>query len=268
MLPVTTLFEEWTINVSYWHYWLSLNEQAIKPMHEARSNIEIAAALSRAMNRKEAGSCTFPQEVDGKEWMAKECNKGIYDLFGIPGWEALRQGPVKAKRKSSAAWPEGTFKTPSGKYEFKSDLCAKNGFKALPEFVEGRKANGPFRLLTPHVQFGLHSQFINLDWMENFYPEPYVYIHPKAAQERGIRDMGMVKVFNGIGEVRLRARLSANVAADCLVMYEAWFRKLDFNVQNLVDDCPSDMGAMKTGSPGVAIHDQFADVIAVSGGLA
>ena len=80
--------------------------------------------------------------------------------------------------------------------------------------------------------------------------------------------MGMVKVFNGIGEVRLRARLSTNVAADCLVMYEAWFRKLDFNVQNLVDDCSSDMGAMKTGSPGVAIHDQFADVIAVSGGLA
>ena len=268
VLPVTTLFEEWTINVSYWHYWLSLNEQAIKPMHEARSNIEIAAALSRAMNRKEAGSCTFPQEVDGKEWMAKECNKGIYDLFGIPGWEALRQGPVKAKRKSSAAWPERTFKTPSGKYEFKSDLCAKNGFKALPEFVEGRKASGPFRLLTPHVQFGLHSQFINLDWMENFYPEPYVYIHPNAAQERGIRDMGMVKVFNGIGEVRLRARLSTNVAADCLVMYEAWFRKLDFNVQNLVDDCPSDMGAMKTGSPGVAIHDQFADVVAVNGGLA
>lgn len=268
VLPVTTLFEEWTINVSYWHYWLSLNEQAIKPMHEARSNIEIAAALSRAMNSKEAGSCTFPQEVDGKEWMAKECNKGIYDLFGIPSWEALRQGPVKAKRKSSASWPDGTFKTPSGKYEFKSDLCAKNGFKALPEFVEGRKASGPFRLLTPHVQFGLHSQFINLDWMENFYPEPYVYIHPKAAQERGIRDMGMVKVFNGIGEVRLRARLSTNVATDCLVMYEAWFRKLDFNVQNLVDDCSSDMGAMKTGSPGVAIHDQFADVVAVSGGLA
>ena len=115
VLPVTTLFEEWTINVSYWHYWLSLNEQAIKPMHEARSNIEIAAALSRAMNRKEAGSCTFPQEVDGKEWMAKECNKGIYDLFGIPGWETLRQGPVKAKRKSSAAWRVRAPSIPQGR---------------------------------------------------------------------------------------------------------------------------------------------------------
>ena len=31
--------------------------------------------------------------------------------------------------------------------------------------------------------------------------------------------------------------------------------------QNLVDDEPADMGLYKTGAPGVAIHDQFADVV-------
>lgn len=172
VLPVTTLFEEWTVNVSYWHYWLSLNEQAVKPMHEARSNIEIAAALSRAMNKKAPGSCTFPQEVDGREWMIKEFNKGVYDYFGISSWEELRNGPVKAKLSSSAAWNERVFMTPSGKYEFRSDLCAQNGFKALPEYVPGREATAPFRLLTPHVQFGLHSQFVNLDWWKTSIPNP------------------------------------------------------------------------------------------------
>lgn len=268
VLPVTTLFEEWTINVSYWHYWLSLNEQAIQPMHEAKSNIEIAAALSRAMNRKEAGSCTFPQEVDGKEWTIKECNKGVYDLFGISSWEDLRKAPAKAQVKSSASWHDRQFKTPSGKYEFKSELCAQNGFKALPEYVAGRKATAPFRLLTPHVQFGLHSQFINLDWMEAFYPEPFVYIHPEAAAAKGIQDLDTVKVTNTIGEVVVRAKLTTNVSQDCVVMYEAWFRNLSFNVQNLVDDCEADMGAMKTGAPGVAIHDQFVDVTRISGGNA
>jgi hypothetical protein len=34
-------------------------------------------------------------------------------------------------------------------------------------------------------------------------------------------------------------------------------------VQNVVDDTSSDMGAYKTGQPGVAIHDQFADVAKV-----
>ena len=28
-LPVTTLFEEDSINVAYWHYWLAINEKAI-----------------------------------------------------------------------------------------------------------------------------------------------------------------------------------------------------------------------------------------------
>jgi len=47
VLPVTTLFEEWTVNASYWHYWVGINEQAIKPMYETKSNIEIAALLSK-----------------------------------------------------------------------------------------------------------------------------------------------------------------------------------------------------------------------------
>lgn len=263
VLPVTTLFEEWTVNVSYWHYWLSLNEQAVKPMHEAKCNIEIAALLSKAMNAKEPGSCTFPQELDAKEWMIKEFNQGIYDLFGITGWEDLRSGPRKAKLASSASWNTREFMTPSKKYEFKSELCEQNGFDALPKYMEVRKPDAPFKLLTPHVQFALHSQFVNIDWMENFYPEPFVYIHPEAAREKGIKDLDTVRVFNKIGEVFVRAKLTDNVMKDCAVMYEAWFRKLSFNVQNVVDDCAADMGAMKTGAPGVALHDQFVDIARV-----
>ena len=265
VLPISTLFEQYTVNVSYWHYWLALNEQAVKPLHEARSNIEIAAALSQAMNKKEPGSCTFPQEVDGKEWMIKEFNQDLCDFFGLKSWEDLRNGPAKARLKSSAAWSDRQFATPSGKYEFKSELCAQNGHKALPEFVEGRKAekpeSTPFRLMTPHVQFGLHSQFINLDWTRVYYPEPSVLINPKAAARKGIADGAMAKVFNQIGAVTARAQVTDNVPPDCLVIYEAWFGPGNsFNVQNVVDDCSSDMGAMKTGMPGVAIHDQFADI--------
>jgi hypothetical protein len=43
-------------------------------------------------------------------------------------------------------------------------------------------------------------------------------------------------------------------------MYENWYgAKNPFNVNILVDDVSSDMGKFKTGAPGVAIHDQFAD---------
>lgn len=261
VLPVTTLLEEWNIAVSYWHYWLSINEQAVKPLYESKSDIQIAAALSHEMNKLEPGYCTFPQHVDSKEWVAKEFNEGIYQLFGISSWEELLKGPVKAKLPHSAAWYDRKFKTPSGKYEFKSELCHEHGFTALPEYKSGRKKKLPFHLFTPHVQFGIHSQFINLDWMQVFYPEPFVYIHPDAAREKGIANQDRVRVFNDLGEVIVRAKLTRNVPVDSLVMYEAWFPKRAFNVQNVVDDTSSDMGKMKTGAPGSAIHSQFVDVM-------
>lgn len=262
VLPVTTLFEEWSVNASYWHYWLSINEQAIKPMYECKSNTEIAAALSRKMNELKPGSCTFPTEIDTKEWMVKEFNQGIHDLFGIDSWEDLKNGPAKA-RMHPASWHDLQFGTPSGKYEFKSDLCAEHGHQALPKFKEGREPYDKLRLLTPHTKFGIHSQFINLDWMEEFNPKPFCYLNPIAASARGIKEGDQVKVFNKIGEVQLEVKLTDIVPPDVVMMYEAWFRNNPYNCQSIVDDTSSDMGAYKTGAPGVAIHGQFADVVKV-----
>jgi len=260
VLPVTTLLEEWTVNASYWHYWLGLNEQAIKPMYESKSNIEIAAALSKKMNALSPGSCTFPTDINTQEWMVKEFSQGIYTLFGIQSWEDLKQGPRKAKLASSASWHDRRFKTPSGKYEFLSKLAAEHGHEALPKYKPNRASTASFRLLTPHSKFNIHSQFQHLDYMEDFNPEPFVYIHPEPAAQKGISDGDYVKVTNKVGELKIKARLTTNVPRDVLMMYEAWFNKNPYNVQNLVDDEPADMGLYKTGAPGVAIHDQFADV--------
>lgn len=260
VLPHTTLFEENTVNVSYWHYWLGINEQAIQPMYESKSDVQIAAMLSKRMNEIKAGSCTFPVEMDTQKWMEKEFNQGIYDFFGISSWKDLRKGPVKAKLPSSAAWHDFKFKTPSGKYEFKSQLAADHGHKALPEYRAKRKPTASLRLLTPHSKFSIHSQFQNLDFMEELNPEPLVYIHPKTAVQRGIKNGNMVRIFNRHGELKVKASLTDAVAADEIMMYQAWFRNSPFNVQNLLDDEAADMGAFKTGAPGIATHDQFAEI--------
>ncbi|HDS9864544.1 TPA: molybdopterin-dependent oxidoreductase [Citrobacter freundii] len=268
VLPVTTAFEEWNVDASYWHYWLSINQPAIKPMYEAKCDLEIAVLLSRTINKLEPGSCTFPQEFNHKRWLDQEFNDGMAKMFGISSWDDLLDGPKKAILPSSAAWYDRKFKTPSGKFEFRSELCEKNGHTALPEYKPEAKSTLLFHLFTPHVQFGIHSQFINLDWMQVFYPEPFVYMHPISAEKRGIAENDLVKVFNTVGEVELRAKVTANVPEDFLVMYEAWFPKRKYNVQNVVADTPADMGLMKTGAPGAAIHSQFADIILISKGAA
>ncbi|HEC1250131.1 TPA: molybdopterin-dependent oxidoreductase, partial [Citrobacter braakii] len=260
VLPVTTTFEQWDVSSSYWHYWLSVNEPAIKPLYECKSDAEIAALLSKTINKLEPGSCTFPQAFDAKRWLDQEFNEGMGKQFGIAGWNDLLEGPRKAKMVSTAAWYDRKFKTPSGKYEFKSERCAENGHTALPEYKAGAQGTLPFHLFTPHLQYGLHSQFVNLDWMQVFWPEPFVYIHPLAAQKKGITEGAHVKVFNEVGHVELRAKITTNVPEDFLVMYESWFNKLSYNVQNVVKDTPADMGKMATGAPGAAIHSQFVDI--------
>lgn len=260
VLPVTTTFEQWDVCSSYWHYWLSVNEPAIKPLYECKSDPEIAALLSAAINKIESGSCTFPQEFNPKKWLDEEFNDELATQFGIRNWEDLLAGPHKAKMPSTAAWYDRKFKTPSGKYEFKSERCVANGHTALPEYKEPAKSELPFHLFTPHLQYGLHSQFVNLDWMQTFWPEPFVYMHPLAASKKGIAEGDKVRVFNAAGDVELRAKITTNVPEDFLVMYESWFNKLSYNVQNVVMDTPADMGKMATGAPGAAIHSQFVDI--------
>lgn len=261
VLPTTTLFEDWTVNVSYWHYWLAINEQAITPLYEAKSDIEIASALSAKINSLQAGSCTFPENIDAKEMMIKEFNDGIYSLFGIKSWEDLKDGAHKAQLASSAAWSDMKFGTPSGKYEFKSSVAEEYGHTALVKYKEPRKAYDAYRLLTPHSKYNLHSQFQNLDWMLDYNPEPLAYIHPRLAKQKGIANGDMVRVFNKTGEVKITVSITDNVPADTILMYEGWYgQKNPFNVNILVDDESSDMGKYKTGSPGVAIHDQFAEI--------
>ncbi len=87
VLPVTTAFEEWNVDASYWHYWLSINQPAIKPMYEAKCDLEIAVLLSRTINKLEPGSCTFPQEFNHKRWLDQEFNDGMAKMFGISSWD-------------------------------------------------------------------------------------------------------------------------------------------------------------------------------------
>ncbi len=260
VLPVTTQFEENALNVSYWHYWMSINQAAIKPLFEAKNDIEIACLLSKKINSLEAGSCTFPQEYDGEKFLSKEFNEGLYKQFGMKDYRELLKGPVKAK-SGLVAWEGGKFGTPSGKFEFKSAKAKEFGNAELPVFLEGRKPYDALRFMSPHTRFGLHSQFQNLDWMSQFNGgEPFLYINPKDALARGIKDLDLVAVSNKNGQLELKAKVTDNVPAGITMAYEGWYRGSYFNVNELVDDTEADMGKWKTGMPGIAIHDQFVSV--------
>ena len=258
VLPVTTTFETPGVNVSYWHYWLSLNEQAIKPMYECKNDVTIAMELSAKLNELEQGSCTFPVSGDLEEWVGKEFNEGIYKQFGMQDWRELKKGPIKAKT-GLIAWQDGKFKTPSGKYELWSDEAKKFGHFPLPVYTEELQPNDefPLRCISAHWKLGINSQFQNLDWMAAINNEPCLEMHPIVANRFGIKDKDQVKMYNDIGYIVLPAKVTETVSPDIVVVYEAWYKGKKFNVNYTVKAIPADMGKKATGSPGLAFHDNF-----------
>ncbi|OEH86888.1 DMSO reductase [Desulfuribacillus stibiiarsenatis] len=262
VLPVTTLFETPGVNVSYWHYWLNLNEQAIQSLGEAKSDVEIAMGLSAKMNQLAQGSCTYPTEGNLEEWVEKECNEGIFTQFGLKDFKDLKtKKSVKAKN-NLIAWADGKFRTPSGKYELYSEEAVKFGNKALPEYIEELQtpAEYPFRCISPHWKLNLHSQFQNLDWVEAIHNKPFIEIHPKVAQKMGIKDGDSIKMYNDLGFIVVPAKITATISEDIVVVYEAWYKDKDFNVNFTTKAIPADMGAKATGMPGIAFHDNFVNI--------
>lgn len=151
-------------------------------------------------------------------------------MFGIFFWDDLLDGLKKVILLSFVVWYDCKFKMLLGKYEFKFELVEKNGYIVLLEYKLEVESKLFFYLFMLYVQFGLYLLFINLDWMQVFYLELFVYIYFFFVKRKGISENDLVKVFNGIGEVELWVKVIINVLEDFLVMYEVWFLKWQYNV--------------------------------------
>jgi anaerobic selenocysteine-containing dehydrogenase len=47
LLPATTFFEHKDLQTAYGHYWLQVSQQAIEPLGECKSNVELFRELDR-----------------------------------------------------------------------------------------------------------------------------------------------------------------------------------------------------------------------------
>lgn len=60
VLPAATFFEDYDLNYSYWHHWVAINQPAIPPYYEAKSDLEIARLLTQELNKRRPGFSSFP----------------------------------------------------------------------------------------------------------------------------------------------------------------------------------------------------------------
>lgn len=262
-LPATTPFEEWDVVLSYWHYWLGINQPAIVPVGESRSDLQIAMCLSAKMNELSPGSCTFPTAGSEEEWVGAEFTPIIYELAGIKDWHELLEAPRKLAWPR-VAWEEGKFATSSGKYELYSERAAGCGLPPLPVYMPPVRppAAYPYRLLTTHQQLSLNSQFLHLGWL-NASEGPVVFMHPNLAQKLGVQNGTRVCLYNASGEVVLPVLVSRQVPENVLLCHQGWYGPGAPQINAVLGSPMTDMGRYQTGFPSPALYDTFVNISVV-----
>jgi anaerobic selenocysteine-containing dehydrogenase len=216
VLPATTFFEHKDLQTAYGHYYLQMSNQAIDPVGECRSNVELFRALAGRMGF--ADDC-FRETVDSMIDRALESPSPW--LKGITRERLEREPSIRLNFGSNdeaapfLPFAQGNFHTPSGKAEFYSETLKRQGLDPVVAFTppeesrHGSKAAGfPLELLARKPDNHLNSSFANVSSvreMETALGD--LEMHPTDAEARGIGDRDRIRVFNPRGEIVLQARV-------------------------------------------------------------
>jgi len=222
VLPACTQAEQWDLHRSYWHDYAQINNPAIAPQGEARSNHWVFGQIAQAMGFDEP--CFRESEEDTL--------RGLLSGTGLD-FDALAAGPVSCMPVDETSFADRQFPTPSGKLE----LMTPSYTPAAPD-DEHR-----YRFITPKSRHLQSSQLFNVARKHAGVREASVYLHPEDGARENIEDGAMVRLWNGRGEVELVARLSKDVQPGLVVSHMV---RWGANANATTPDAPADMGGNST----------------------
>lgn len=263
VLPDTTTSERWDLVPSEYCGDMAYEimcEQAIQPLYESRTAIDVTTALAERLGVGKA----FAQGKRTTEDWARELQAKNRKAFPhLPEFEKLRELGVyrylnpegltvalKSFRADPKANPLGT---PSGKIEIYSAQLAElastwefpeglPGDEITPipihvatrESAEEARTNQqyPLQCIGHHYKGRTHSTYGNLANNVEAHPQK-VWINTRDAAERGISTDDQVRVFNDRGQIQTRALVTPRIVPGAIsVPQGAWVRFDDKGVDH------------------------------------
>ena len=226
VLPATTFFENDDLQTAYGHYYLQKSDQAIEPVGECRSNVEVFRGLAARMGFED--EC-FQESIDDMIDLALDSPNPW--LKGIDRQRLEREGQVRlnfpsqfsdgsSQVDSEAFLPfaNGGFATVSGKAELYSQALAAQGLDPVAAFIppdesrhSARAQAFPLELLARKADNFLNSTFSNLPVIQEMEEAGLLEMNAADARARGIAEGDAVRAFNGRGEILLKARVDGAV---------------------------------------------------------
>jgi anaerobic selenocysteine-containing dehydrogenase len=236
LLPAVTFLEQQEIKRSYGSYIVGGVQPAIEPCGEAKPNEWVFAQLGRAM-----GFSDEPFTWDTASSMRK-----VADALSLSG-QPCTLAPLLRGEAQGYPFPEGApvqFQdvrplTSDGKVHLTPAALGAAAFQYQP---------------TSHERFPLalvsasNNKMISSTLGEFNYPELWLTLHPSDAAARGISDRDEVRVFNDLGEVRCRARMSEQMRDGVCGLPKGAWRNSSRNGQTSTALCPQHVNEVAGGA--------------------
>lgn len=238
VLPAASSFENLDIYSSYWHHYMQIQEPVIEPYGESKSNVEVFRLLSEGMGYLDGVFYETEEEM-----MDSALNFPANPFIEEIDAESLKKNKfIKASVKQ--LFP-GRLPTPSGKIELYSQRMKDDGYPPLPTYIP-LKEDGKFPLLfvpAPNHNF-LNSTFSNNEKHAGMEKDPRLHLNRKDAEDAGIEDGDMVRIWNERGECELKAAVGELVLPGTVVSQGIWadIPGNNYLVNSLTPDRLSDMG--------------------------
>ena len=242
VFPATTSLENWDLLTSYGTPYLNINEPAIAPLGQAKTNTEFFRLLSKEMGLKEKYLYYSDLEI-----VKSLLNSDKPYLKGIT-FESLKKSGW-AKMNIPQKWMphvEGNFGKKDGKCIFYNPEMTPS----LPDYVpftysEKELAQFPLHLLTiKSTKNFLNSTRANHETHTQKEGKPFLDMNEEDARARNLTDGDEIKVFNQRGEVYLHVRVKNKVRKGVVCMPQGFWSSL-----------------MKGGSSANALtHDKLTDM--------
>ncbi|HEY7491020.1 MAG TPA: molybdopterin-dependent oxidoreductase [Candidatus Tectomicrobia bacterium] len=240
VLPACSHFEYADLYPAYGHHFLQRAEPVIPPVGEALPNTEIFRRLAwrfgftePAFQASDAALMDEALALDDPRLQGRR-----------PSQLPLEQAMPMTFNDGEAILFQTTFpQTPSGKIELQSSYLERAYGCPLPTYRPLASAY-PLTLLTPASDQRTTSTFGSLRYSN----EAWLEMHPQDATDRHLTEGMLVRVWNDLGEVHLRLRLTADVRPGVVCSYKgAWLRTSD-NGQTVSALAPSHYADLNDGA--------------------
>jgi anaerobic selenocysteine-containing dehydrogenase len=216
LLPMATYLESWNLEtrpamdlVPF----VSIRQPICAPLGKSLAMGEAVLELGKRLGGEVAKAVPFAKSEEFIDRAAARI-EGLAASGGVQGLKKEGVWLQPGARAQYRSFEKKGFPTPSGKAEIFSKRLLDRGLPALPVY-EPASAYRDFKegelILTVHRVNVMSPALGNAKWLAEIFHANFLWLNPRTAESRGIREGDTVKVASKAGTLTVKVRLSQGV---------------------------------------------------------